>query len=421
MKYPHLASRIFGVPLLIERHKLDVILSVLVYGPGDPGTSGKQRKPYFVTADGIAVIEIIGPLVKRAVGDFMSGGPTTYAELENEFMDAATDPAIKGVMLLVDSPGGESAGAMELADLVYSQRGSKPIYAVADGDAFSAAYALASAADRLYVSKSSGVGSVGVWMMHVDQSAYDAKEGIKPTLIFAGAHKVDGNPFEPLSADARATFQAEVDRTYAMFVSTVARNRGLSAAAVRKTEAALYFGQNGVDVGFADQLGTFADAMAALTARVKGVNSMSPIPISLASAPVPAQSAESVESMVSVSVAAAASAPVPVPSVESVKSVDNSSRSAVLAYAAEVAELCALAVLPAAEYIRSGKPLEEIRTEVQNARAAAELEIHAAVLPSTGADNPRQAARRGPKTEAEIAASPIVKAAEKLAAESSRN
>jgi signal peptide peptidase SppA len=275
-----LATRVFCTPLLIERHKLDVILAAIaprvgiaaeqpeptMYGPGDKGPA---RKPYYVTGEGIAVIDIMGPLVKRQSGAFMSGGPTTYSEIETEFRDALANPDVKGVMLQIDSPGGETAGAFELADLVYAQRGTKPIYASADSDAFSAAFLIGSAAERLYVTRSGGVGSVGVWMLHVDLSAWNEKQGVAPTYIFAGARKIDGNPDMPLSDEARNAFQTEVDRLYGMFVNGVARNRQVSAEAIRKTEAGLYFGANAVNAGFADQVGTFSEAMAGLRDRVK--------------------------------------------------------------------------------------------------------------------------------------------------------
>ncbi len=279
MRYKHLASRIFGVPLLIERNKLDMILYGLSdrlklkveppkqqqYGPGD---SGNARKSYFVTNDGIGVINILGPLVKRSSGDFGSGGPTTYGEIENEFMDAATDPAIQGIMLCIDSPGGEVTGAFELADAIAGQRGSKPIMACVDGDAFSAAYALASAADGIVLTKSGGVGSIGVYMLHIDESKMDEQYGVKPTFIFAGAHKVDGNPFEPLSEAVKARFQAMIDSTYEMFVGTVAKNRNMPLLNVKGTEAATFYGQDGVTAGLADQLGTLDDAFKVLRSKI---------------------------------------------------------------------------------------------------------------------------------------------------------
>lgn len=280
MTHMHLAARIFGTPLLIERHKLDVILAAMaprlgisaeqpepsMYGPGD---KGRERKAYFIDQNGIGVIDVIGPLVKRQSGAFMSGGPTTYAEIESELRDALANPDVKGVMLQIDSPGGETAGAFELADLVYAQRGAKPIYASADADAFSAAFLIGSAAERLYVTRSGGVGSVGVWMLHLDLSARNEKQGVVPTYLFEGARKLDGNPDMPLSKEARDVFQAELKRLYTMFVDAVARNRRMSADAVRKTEAGLYFGENAVKAGFADQVGTFSKAMADLRSRIK--------------------------------------------------------------------------------------------------------------------------------------------------------
>ncbi len=287
MRYSHLATRLFGAPLLMERGKLETIVAVFgqragvevhvngpapaapepkAYGPGD---EGKNRKAYYVTGDGIAVIDVVGPLVKRSSGDFLSGGPTTYGEVETEFMDAVNDASIKGILLCIDSPGGETTGCFELADTMFAQRGKKPVYAAADGDAFSAAYAIASAADRVFVTKSGGVGSVGVWMAHVDQSGFDKELGVKVTYIFAGARKIDGNPHEPLSEDAYKVFKAEVDRVYEMFVGTVSRNRAMDAAAVRSTEAGLFFGDGGVGIGFADQVGTVGEALVALTAAVQ--------------------------------------------------------------------------------------------------------------------------------------------------------
>jgi signal peptide peptidase SppA len=282
--YQHLSMRLFNTPLLIQRAKLDSILAAIgprlgldlphaeseviqVYGPGDGGSS--KRKSYYVTEDGIGVIDVMGPLVKRSSGDFMSGGPTTYGEIESEFLDAANDSAIKGILLQVDSPGGESVGCFELADVIHGARASKPIVAVADGDSFSAAYAIASAADQVFVAKSGGVGSVGVWMLHADYSGALEEKKIKVTYIHYGARKIDGNPYQPLADEAHAAFQAEVNRIGEMFVNTVARNRGMKASAVKGTEAGLFFGENGVSMGFADEVGTVSDALAALRRRIE--------------------------------------------------------------------------------------------------------------------------------------------------------
>jgi signal peptide peptidase SppA len=157
----------------------------------------------------------------------------------------------------IDSPGGEVSGLFDLVDFIYESREVKPIYAIANDHAFSAAYAIASAASKIFVNRTSGVGSIGVIATHVDQSSYDKKEGIKYTTIFAGDKKNDLSPHEPLSDEATADLQKEVNRLYEMFVATVARNRGVSTAQIRATQAALYYGANSVSLGLADETADF--------------------------------------------------------------------------------------------------------------------------------------------------------------------
>ena len=409
---------------MVERGKLDTIVAVLgqrigieadavepaIYGPGD---TGRQRKEYFVTDDKIAVIDVVGPLVKRTSGAFLSGGPTTYSEVETEFMDAITDPEIAGVLLQVDSPGGESTGAFELSDLIHSQRGSKPIFAAADGDAFSAAYAVASAADRLFVTKSGGVGSIGVWMMHVDQSGLNAKVGLKPTYLFAGARKIDGNPHEPLGKEARASFQSEVDRIYGMFVDTVARNRSMDAANVQGTEARLFFGTDAIESGLADEVGTLADALAALRSTIASKSKSTSAARSAAATS--NKGAFHMDETTKEPVADEQTAPEPEKEPESTDAQSGAPALNVvaLAYAVDVVELCGLAGLPqmAADFLKKSATIEDVRTGLQTARAAldSETQVHSHVLPESGADS----SKPGAKTSTEQSA--IVRAAEKLA------
>ena len=120
------------------------------------------------------------------------------------------DPSVRGVVLDVDSSGGEVGG---LCDLVEQIRGikaasGKPLWAVANESALSAAYAVASAADRVYVTRTGEVGSIGVVAVHIDESGADAKAGLAWTFVFAGDRKIDGNAHEPLSERARATIRA---------------------------------------------------------------------------------------------------------------------------------------------------------------------------------------------------------------------
>lgn len=423
----YLATRLFGTPLLIERSKMDAILSVL--GPRlgieveaaepVPGEEGRARKPYFVTDDNIGVIDVVGPLVKRASGEFLSGGPTTYGEIENDFMDAVTDPKIRGILLQIDSVGGEAVGCFELCDLIYSQRGTKPIYAVADGNAFSAAYAVASSAERLYVIPSGGVGSVGVWAMHVDQSEWNKKQGLRVTHIFAGARKIDGNPHQPLSEEASEVFQKEIDWRYEMFVSSVARYRGMSAGAVKDTDARLFFGENAIEAGLADKIGTVAEALADMRRAIEGGSSLG----RAARTATRQHQKKEVSRMAEITEETAVVEEQPVeqqleeaaPPVEQPEpSNADEARAAVLNYAADVAEYCALAGMAdkAAAFIKAGTSLDDLRKQLLSARAAADAEaqIHSHVLPETGTTP----GWKGAKTDVEN--SPIVRAAERYAA-----
>jgi signal peptide peptidase SppA len=278
---PHLAARLFGVPLAIHRPKLDVILAVLgprvglsdlAAAPGyTPPTRAMSGSP-----PGVAVIPIHGTLVRRTVGLEAESGLTSYAGLAAQLDAAIGNPEVSAILLDIDSPGGESGGVFDLADRIRAASQIKPVWAVANDMAFSAAYALASAASRVFVSRTGGVGSIGVIAMHVDQSEKDAQDGVHYTAVFAGDRKNDLNPHEPISSEAHAFLKAEVNRIYGLFVETVARHRGLEPSAVRDTEAGLFFGQAAVAMGLADAVGTLDDALAQLLA------SLSPNPTSVA-------------------------------------------------------------------------------------------------------------------------------------------
>lgn len=280
---PYVAARLFGVPLVIHRPKLDVILAVL--GPRigllDAASPGAHTPPPRVapvaTTRKVAVIPIHGTLVRRTVGLEAESGLASYAGLAAQLDVALASPEVAAILLDIDSPGGESGGVFDLADRIRTAAAIKPVWAVANDMAFSAAYALASAASKVFVARTGGVGSIGVIAMHVDQSAKDAKDGVRYTAVFAGDRKNDLNPHEPISDDARALLQGEVDRVYGLFVETVARYRGLDAAAVRDTEAGLFFGQDAVAAGLADAVGSFDEALAQLTHSLS-----SPTPVATA-------------------------------------------------------------------------------------------------------------------------------------------
>lgn len=272
---PHLASRVFGTPLLIARAKLEVILGVLAprlaggtLEPLDPETDPPPLTS--VTVEKIAVVSVIGTLVSRSGYLDAASGLQAYGDIADAIAAAMDDAGVRGVILDVDSPGGEVGGLFDLVEQIQAIRSAsaKPLWAVANESALSAAYAIASAADRLYVTRTGEVGSIGVVAVHIDESGADAKAGLAWTFVFAGDRKVDGNAHEPLSERARATIQADVDRLYGEFCALVAANRGLSPDAVRGTDAAIYRGTLAVRAGLADRLGTLDLAIAEMAAEL---------------------------------------------------------------------------------------------------------------------------------------------------------
>jgi signal peptide peptidase SppA len=269
MMLPHLATRLYDTPLLIQRAKLDAILSVLGDRVGWPVAQAPVPLPpprvQAEDAPGIAVIPVHGSLVRRSLGVDAASGLTSYTDIGRQLDQALADPVVQGIVLDVDSPGGEAGGAFELGERIRLASMVKPIWAVAADSAFSAAYAIACGASRLLVSRTGGVGSIGVIALHVDQSLRDAHDGYRFTAIHAGERKNDFSPHAPLSDAAAARLQAEVDRLYGLFVAHVAGLRALSEDQVRATEAGLFFGPEAVESGLADADGSLDTALRELT------------------------------------------------------------------------------------------------------------------------------------------------------------
>ncbi|WP_265035200.1 MULTISPECIES: S49 family peptidase [unclassified Wolbachia] len=199
-----------------------------------------------------AIIPIHGILTKKPGAFDVFLGMTSYEQIEEQITQALADSSIETIILEIDSPGGEVNGIFDLADFIYESRAKKRVVALANDDAYSAAYAIASSAEKIFLTRTSGVGSIGVIASHIDQSRFDEKQGIKYTTIFAGSRKNDLNPHEPINSEGLKSLREEIDRLYEMFVQLIARNRNLSIEAIKSTEAGLYFGEKAVEIGLAD-------------------------------------------------------------------------------------------------------------------------------------------------------------------------
>lgn len=281
MKYLNLASRLFNTPLLVEESylatfvaafagqdpKLEVEQITLVDGSGVTPEQALEGAPIrtqvvgYQVHDGVAVIPVSGALVNKGSYLPTASGMQGYNGILTMFSQALDDPNVESIVLDIDSPGGEVAGCFDLCRLVAASRDEKPIAAFVGEQATSAAYAIASAAEKIYIPQTGMVGSIGVLVAHQDFSKKLTKEGIKVTLIHSGEHKVDGNPFEALSSTVREKIQDRIDSTRQMFAELVSENRSMSVESVLATEAQTYEGATAVDIGLADEIMSFNEVI----------------------------------------------------------------------------------------------------------------------------------------------------------------
>ncbi len=275
----NIADRILGRPLLMHPQKVEVLLHVLegrlplngALAPLSPEAnrflgSKTTRGGTAVVDKGVAIISVVGSLVNRGAWLGAKSGMTSYEGLSAQIKDAVSDPKVSSIVLDLDSPGGEATGMAGLATQVREAAKQKPVIAVVNDLAASAAYGIASQATEIVVSPTSIVGSIGVVLTHLDRSGELDRKGIKPTLVYAGRHKVDGNSFGPLSESVKADLQSEVEKFYSQFVGIVAQGRGekLTEDMARATEARTYLGQEAVDRGLADRVASLDAVLTAL-------------------------------------------------------------------------------------------------------------------------------------------------------------
>lgn len=276
--YNALCGRFGTGPVMIPQAAGDLERIAALRGPeasrfvGEwPTTEGGNNRTIepFKLANGVGVITVTGSLINRGAWIGSHSGETSYEGVKHQLSRATADSRVKSILLDLESPGGEAVGAFEAAAAVRAAREVKPVVAVVNGMAASAAYALASGASRIVTTPTGITGSIGVVMLHLDYSQKLAAEGITPTLIFAGDRKMDGNPLQPLTENVQGELQAEVNRFYELFVETVTAGRGrrTSATAARETEGRTYLGKQAIDARLADEVGTFEEVLADLSRK----------------------------------------------------------------------------------------------------------------------------------------------------------
>jgi len=233
MKRELLVSEFLATPWAMEPTRLQAIAAIVASGMDVEARTVKRAQPQ--PGGGIAVLPLMGVITQR--GDWMDalfgGGSASVEQFKADFRQAMADGSVGQILINIDSPGGAVYGVDELAEEIAAARGVKPVVAIANSLAASAAYWIGSSAGEFYVTPSGEAGSIGVWQAHFDYSAALAEAGIKPTLISAGKFKVEGSPYAALDPEAQDFMQSRVDDYYGAFTKAVARGRGVGVAQVR--------------------------------------------------------------------------------------------------------------------------------------------------------------------------------------------
>jgi signal peptide peptidase SppA len=300
MTHPRIAARLLNTPLMVHPAKAAAILAGLggrvtgadidlsgaesvahvAFDNGRPslGTVGDRlgraierqgQKPYDMVGN-VAVIPVEGSLVHKGAFVESSSGETSYQGIQTQVARAMKDPSVKGVAFEVDSYGGEVSGAFETSDMIAALSAVKPTIAILSDHAYSAGYLMASAARQIVIPEQGGAGSIGVITMHTDMSAALERSGVKVTILSAGAHKADANPFEPLPEEVAGSIRAELEDARQMFAGRVARYRGsrLTFENAMATEARTFTGAAAVKAGLADATGHPSEVFAAFVSAL---------------------------------------------------------------------------------------------------------------------------------------------------------
>jgi signal peptide peptidase SppA len=225
-----------------------------------------------MTQDGIALLPLHGVISHRMNMFSQISGGTSTEQFGHAFQALVDNPDVRAIMLDVDSPGGSVYGLDEVHEQMLAARGSKPIVAQISPLAASAAFWLASAADKIAIQPSGDAGSVGVFAIHQEYSEQEAKEGVRSTIIRAGKYKAEGNSHEPLTDDARKAMQARVDDAYDRFTGALGKSFGRSASTIKTTfgEGRLLNAREALKAGMVHEIATRSQSLARLSASLPG-------------------------------------------------------------------------------------------------------------------------------------------------------
>jgi signal peptide peptidase SppA len=235
------------------------------FGPKKQAAAGLTSR----ANDGaVGLIPIHGVVAHRADSFEASSGGTSTELIGRQLQRLLDDDSVKSILLDFDTPGGSADGVPEMATKIAKGTAIKPIVAHVNALAASAGYWLASQCSEIVCTPSGMVGSIGVFMLLVDESEALAKEGIVINAISAGDNKLEGRPWQPLSDESKAFYQAQVDDCYRDFVAAVAKGRETTAAEVKKSygQGRVYDAKLALSIGMIDRIATLDDTLARMVA-----------------------------------------------------------------------------------------------------------------------------------------------------------
>ena len=283
-----LVSEFLTTPWALMPERLQAMTAVLTrWSAGDPPSEEalfqvntdkvlRDTRKQFAAASagsGIAVLPLYGVVTQRGnmVDDISGPGSTSTQQFTSVLRQMLTDDTVGQILIDIDSPGGSVYGVSELASEIVKARTQKPVIAVANSLAASAAYWIGCSASEFYVTPGGEVGSIGVWQAHFDYSKALEEEGVKPTLISAGKFKVEGNPYVPLDEQTQAFMQSRVDDYYNAFVEAVAVGRGVSISDVRDGmgEGRVLGADAALAMNMVDGISTFDEVLAKMQSSIK--------------------------------------------------------------------------------------------------------------------------------------------------------
>lgn len=297
--YGHIAERVFNRPLLYDGRKAEAFMlglggrisgaPIVIQNGGQAADHATRpmagrlgdfvsrvrslnRGEVLYVENNVAIIPIEGSLVHKGSWIGESSGITSYEGIMAQLTYARSEH-VKGVVLEVDSFGGETNGCAETAAMIAALAKIKPVIAILSDFAYSAGYWLASQARVIVAPEFGGAGSIGTILLHADYSKQMAADGITVTIIRAGEKKAEGNPFEPLADSQAQKWQTQAEEIRVRFAEAVAKGRGsrFSKAKALKTEAEAFDAKEALSLGLIDAIVSPSQAFEAFVREVNKV------------------------------------------------------------------------------------------------------------------------------------------------------